>query len=100
EEVMETTGDAAKLQLYADRSTIDADGKDLSFITVEITDREGRMVPRANHEIEFSIEGPGEIVATDNGDPTDLVAFPSRVRKAFNGLALVIVRSDAQQAGT
>lgn len=63
-------------------------------------DDEGRMVPRSNNEIEFSIEGPGEIVATDNGDQTDLVAFPSRTRKAFNGLALVIVLSDAQKAGT
>lgn len=99
EAVVETTGEAVQLELSADRNVIDADGKDLSFITVKIVDDEGRMVPRSNNEIAFSIEGPGEIVATDNGDQTDLVAFPSHVRKAFNGLALVIVRSDAQQAG-
>lgn len=100
EAVMETTGEAVQLVLTADRDEIGADGKDLSFITAKVVDDEGRMVPRSNNEIEFSIEGPGEIVATDNGDQTDLVAFPSRTRKAFNGLALVIVRSDAQKAGT
>lgn len=99
EAVMETTGEAVQLQLTADRNIIDADGKDLSFITVKVVDDEGRMVPRSNNEIEFSIEGPGEIVATDNGDQTDLVAFPSRIRKAFNGLALVIVRANAGQEG-
>ena len=57
------------------------------------------MVPRSDNMIEFSIEGPGEIVATDNGDPTNMVPFPSHNRKAFNGLALVIVRSVAGNAG-
>lgn len=100
QEVIKTTGDAANIQLTADRSEISADGKDLSFITVKITDKDGLLVPQANNQIEFTIEGPGMIVATDNGDPTDLVAFPSHTRKAFNGLALVIVKSDAAMPGT
>jgi beta-galactosidase len=57
------------------------------------------LVADAGNEIEFSIEGPGKIVATDNGDPTDMVAFPSRTRKAFNGLALVIVQSKPGEKG-
>jgi len=51
------------------------------------------------NEIHFSISGPGEIVATDNGDPTDMTAFPSKDRNAFNGMALVIVRAKAGQSG-
>jgi beta-galactosidase len=57
------------------------------------------MVPRSMNPIHFEISGPGEIVATDNGDPTDMTAFPSRDRKAFNGLALAIVRAKRGQNG-
>ena len=60
----------------ADRATIRADGNDLSFVTVRVLDAQGALVPRANNRIHFSIEGPGEIVATDNGDPTDMTAVP------------------------
>lgn len=92
-ETIRTVGEAAKLSLTADRGSIAADGRDLSFVTVKIVDKDGQVVPAAKQPINFSIEGPGEIVATDNGDPTDLTAFPSRTRAAFNGLALAIVRS-------
>lgn len=90
---VETTGEAAKLIAEVDRNRIRADGKDLSFITIKVVDREGLPVPTANNLITFSLQGPGEIVATDNGDPTDLVEFPSKERKAFNGLALAVIRS-------
>jgi predicted Zn finger-like uncharacterized protein len=60
---------------------------------IELAGDWGHMVPRSMQPIHFEITGPGEIVATDNGDPTDMTAFPSLERKAFNGLALVIVRS-------
>lgn len=58
-----------------------------------------RLVPRSMNPISFAVTGPGEIIATDNGDPTDLVVFSSRDRKAFNGLALAIVRTRAGQPG-
>ena len=58
------------------------------------------MCRESNNLIEFSIEGPGEIVATDNGDPTNMVSFSSKKREAFNGLCLVIVRSKAGNPGT
>ncbi|MBN1791587.1 MAG: DUF4982 domain-containing protein [Bacteroidales bacterium] len=99
EQVVMTTGEATMLEASADRTMIKADGNDLSFITVKITDNEGLMVPRANNLIQFSIEGPGEILAIDNGDQTDMAAFTSHDRKAFNGLALAIVRADADKAG-
>ena len=100
EEVVKTTGEATELKATADRNEIAADGKDLSFVTVQITDKDGLMVPRSNNKIEFSIEGPGEIVATDNGNPMDMTAFPSHSREAFNGLAMVIVRSNKGESGT
>ncbi|HEY4206459.1 MAG TPA: beta-galactosidase GalB, partial [Puia sp.] len=108
-DTMRTAGAAARLTLQADRKQIGAagsvqneawdsvyvkaDGKDLGFITVRIVDAKGVPVPRADNEISFKIEGPGEIVATDNGDPADLRSFASKERKAFNGMALVIVRA-------
>ncbi|MAO66621.1 MAG: beta-galactosidase [Balneola sp.] len=100
DDVVQTTGEAATLEANADRNEIAADGKDLSFITVKVQDSEGRMVPTAMNEIKFSIEGPGEIVATDNGAQMDFTPFPSHERKAFNGLALVIVRGVKGKAGS
>jgi len=99
EEVVKTTEEATQLRATADRTQILADGKDLAFITVQITDKDGLVVPRSNNPIEFSIEGPGEIVATDNGDSYNLESFASYKRQAFNGLALVIVRSIAGKKG-
>jgi beta-galactosidase len=99
EKVMKTTGEASCLTATADRTIIAADGKDLSFITIQVSDDEGLLVPRTNNLIRFSIEGPGEILATDNGDQTDMRAFPSHERNAFNGLALVIVRAKTGQKG-
>ncbi|HEY8968744.1 MAG TPA: glycoside hydrolase family 2 TIM barrel-domain containing protein, partial [Puia sp.] len=76
-----------------DQGLIMADGKDLAFITVRVVDSRGVLAPRADNDISFEITGPGEIVATDNGDPADLRPFPAKERKAFNGMALVIIRS-------
>ncbi|MBB3221008.1 beta-galactosidase GalB [Pseudoduganella umbonata] len=90
---VKTAGAPAALQASADRATIAGDGKDLSFITVRVTDRAGLTAPRANNAVRFTVEGPGELVATDNGDPTSFVPFPSPQRPAFNGLVLGIVRA-------
>jgi len=94
-----TVGNAAKLNMTADRTTIRGDGNDLSFITVAVTDSNGDTVPRANDAITFSISGPGQIVSTDNGNPADMTAFPSLTRRAFGGLALAIVRTKAGATG-
>jgi beta-galactosidase len=92
-ETIATAGEATHLEALPDRQTIDADGKDLCFVTVRVLDATGRVVPRADNLLSFSLEGPAEIVATDNGDPTSMVAFQSPQRRAFNGLSLVIVRA-------
>ncbi|MDX1283786.1 MAG: beta-galactosidase GalB, partial [Draconibacterium sp.] len=100
EKIIKTTEEAAKLEAFSDRNNIKSDGKDLAFITVEIHDKNGLIVPTANNEIIFSIEGPGKIIATDNGDPRDLTAFPSLKRNAFNGFALVVIQSEKENEGT
>ena len=100
EDVLKTTDEPFRLEATVDRDVIHADGKDLSFITVKITDRNGLTVPRSDNSIQFTIEGPGEIVGTDNGDPCNFTPFPSHERKAFNGLALVIIRSKPDTAGS
>jgi beta-galactosidase len=96
-DIVRTAGAAAKLQLQADRNVITANGEDLTFITLRVEDANGNLASEAGNNITFSISGPGEIVATDNGDAADLASFASRERKAFKGLALVIVR--ARKAG-
>ncbi len=98
-DVMRTAGDAVKLSLEPDRAAIDNDGSDLSFITLTVQDSKGITAPRADNLIKFSVSGPGEIVATDNGDPTDFTVFTSHERKAFNALALVIVKAKRGQKG-
>jgi beta-galactosidase len=98
-DVKRSTGPASKLLLQADRAIIAADGKDLSFVTVTVADKQGQLVPRSKNHITFEIDGPGEIVATDNGDPTSFESFQAPERNAFNGLALVIVRAKAGETG-
>lgn len=93
EDIVKTTDTASMISMAADHATIKADGSDLSFITVKITDKNGLMVPRSNNRIKFEISGPGEIVAVDNGDATDHDSFQSTNRRAYNGMALVVVRS-------
>jgi beta-galactosidase len=99
EDIVSTTDKPARLEATADRTSIRADGKDLAFITVQVTDISGLTVPDADNQISFTVEGPGEIIATDNGDPTSFTPFPSHERKAFNGLALVIVQSKKGEPG-
>ena len=99
ENVVQTTGEAFSLKMEVDRDRITADGKDLAFVTVKVTDREGRMVPDAAFPVRFIVEGPGEIVATDNGDPSDMLAFPSSQRNTFSGKCLAIVRGKVDEPG-
>lgn len=96
---VETTGEPAAIEMEADRSKISGK-EDLSFITVRVVDKKGRVVPTADSLLSFTVDGPGEIVATDNGDPRSLVSFKSHEREAFNGLGLVIVKGKSGEKGT
>jgi beta-galactosidase len=94
-----TAGPPARITLVADRSVIAADGDDLSFITVRIEDGDGHLCPLADNEVNFKVSGAGRIAAVDNGNAATVEPFHADHRKAFNGLALLIVRSDARAAG-
>jgi beta-galactosidase len=94
----ETTGAPVRLRLSADRPKIAADGEDLSVITVEIRDAQGRVVPVAMNEVRFKLTGPGRLIGVGNGDPSchepDRPASPTEARRsAFNGLCTAIVQA-------
>jgi beta-galactosidase len=98
-DTVKTAGEPAALELTPDRVEIRADGRDLSFVTVRVTDAAGLTAPRANNALQFTIEGPGEIVATDNGDQTSFEPFQAPQRCAFSGFCLVIVRAKVGEPG-
>ncbi|MDE7418839.1 MAG: DUF4982 domain-containing protein [Muribaculaceae bacterium] len=101
ETVVETTGEPAVIELTADRSAIDADGRDVAVATVRVLDKKGRFVPDANVELILNAEGPVNILGVGNGDPTfkaverpvDGSGKDFKV-KTFNGLAQVLLQSE------
>lgn len=96
ESVLTTAGEASALRLTADRTVVGADGEDLSFVTVEALDAQGRPQLRADQEVEFSISGPGVIAAVGNGDGQDPASYQGNRRKLFQGRAQVVVRTTRQ----
>jgi len=96
ESVLTTAGKAAALRVTADRDVVQADGQDLSFLAVEAVDAEGRLLPDADQEVQFSISGPGVIAAVGNGDGQDDASYQGDRRKLFQGRALVVVRTSRQ----
>ncbi|GAA5027623.1 hypothetical protein GCM10025794_11690 [Massilia kyonggiensis] len=96
---MRTAGPAARLAASADRARIRAGRDDLAFVTVRIADANGMTVPRAGNRVRLRVDGPGSIVATDNGDQTDMEPFQASERRAFNGLVLAIVRAQPGKTG-
>lgn len=83
----------AKIELFADRTILKADGRDLAFITVKITDKDGNLVPDAVNLINFKVQGSGLIAGVDNGCQTSLESFKANKRTAFNGMCLLIVQT-------
>ena len=94
-----TAGAPAKLSMVPDRTQIAADGDDLSFVTVRVEDKDGNLCPAADNLVKFQVSGAGVIQAVDNGNPATVEPFHADYRKAFSGMALVIVRSKPGQAG-
>ena len=94
-----TTGAAAKLQVKADRETIKANGEDLSYLTVNVTDENGNIVPNAENKVTFEVSGDGVLAGIDNGRPIDHQSYRDDNRKAFSGQLVGIVRS-TKSAGT
>jgi beta-galactosidase len=96
---VKTAAAPARVVLAPDRSTIRADGEDLSFVTVRIEDADGNLVPAADNLVRFAVEGAGRIAAVDNGNAASVEPFQADHRKAFSGLALLIVRSKRGETG-
>lgn len=94
-----TAGTPAKIAVLPDRRSIHADGDDLSFVTVRIEDGRGTLCPGADNLIRFEVAGAGFVQAVDNGNAATIEPFQARQRRAFNGLALLIVRSKAGPGG-
>ncbi len=92
-DTVKTAGAPAKIGLTPDRSRIRADGKDLTFVTVDVLDQDGVIVPTGDSSFTFSVSGPAELVGVDNGNPTDTSAYKASTRTAFHGKALAILRA-------
>jgi len=92
-----TASEPYAIRLTSDRSKITADGKDLSYILVEILDKDGNLCPWAENLINFTVSGAGYNEGVDNGSPISLERFKDNKRKAFYGKAMLIVRSDGNE---
>ncbi|HTG67447.1 MAG TPA: DUF4982 domain-containing protein, partial [Flavobacterium sp.] len=91
--LLQTAQKPTKIKLTADRKEIAADGQDLSYITVEITDDKGILNPNAANQLKFNVSGPGVIVGVDNANLKDTDLYAADTRKAWKGKALLIVKS-------
>ncbi len=94
-----TAGTPARISLAPDRRTLSADGDDLSFVTVRIEDKNGNLCPAADNLVQFKVAGQGVIAAVDNGNAATTEPFQADHRRAFNGLALLILRSRPGRPG-
>jgi beta-galactosidase len=93
EKIVSTAGMPHHIKLEADRSTLSANGDDLSFITATIVDKNGLPCPTANNRLKFQVEGEGNYKAACNGDATSLEPFHLPTMKAFNGKLVVLIQS-------
>ena len=94
--ILTTAEKAAKLSVAADRMVLHADGEDLSFVTIEAVDANGRPDLHADQEVQFEINGPGTIAAVGNGDGQDPDSYHGVRRKLFQGRAIVVIRTSRQ----
>ena len=92
-ETIRTAGTPAKLQLSADRKQLTADGTDLCYVTVTMTDKDGNPCPLAQDQLAFEVEGAGQYKCACNGDATSIETFTEPTMKLFNGQLVVTVQS-------
>lgn len=95
EKTIHTTREPYSLHLIADRKTIQADGEDLAFVTIEARDKDGNPHPLADHMVELQIQGAGRIQAVGNGNPQSFHPFKSQNIPLFYGKAMVIISSES-----
>ena len=94
ESEVRTAGKPHHIELEADRTTIKADGRDLSFVTVKVVDKDGNLCPDASHSIAYTVSGEGFYRAGANGDPVSLELFHEPKMQVFKGMMTAIVQSD------
>ena len=92
-----TAGEPAQICLTPDRSRISADGTDLSFVTVEVLDKDGNLCPNAENLVQFSLKGAAMIAGVDNGSPISLERFKDDKRKAYYGKCLVVLQNNGKR---
>jgi beta-galactosidase len=91
-----TTGDPSAIELTVDREVIRADRRDVAHVTVKVVDAQGRMIPDADHPIAFEVQGEGVLIGLDNGDMANAEGYKGTQKKAFHGMCLAIVQSNAK----
>lgn len=96
EKIIRTAGETYSIKLTADRNSIQSDGKDLSFVTVEILDKNGNLCPKAENLLFFDVSGAGKLKAVCNGNPIDQTSFSSKYMRTFSGKMVVTIESDTQ----
>ena len=92
-----TAGEPAQIRLTPDRTTIKSNGTDLSFVTIEILDKDGNLCPNADNLVQFEVDGKGFITGVDNGSPISLERFKDNKRKAFYGKCLVVLQNNGNK---
>jgi beta-galactosidase len=95
--ILRTAYEPKKIRLISDRTSINADGQDLCFITVELIDSLGVRNPEASNLIQFEVEGPGSIIATGSSNPMSTESFQQPMRKAYHGRCLVIIKAGRKE---
>ncbi|KEO73374.1 DUF4982 domain-containing protein [Anditalea andensis] len=96
EKAIHTAGKPYQIVMEADRTSIKADGKDISFVTVSVVDKDGHPCPTATDQLTFKVKGKGKYRAASNGDATSLEMFHLPTMKLFSGKLVVLVQSTTE----
>jgi len=96
EQKVVTTGAPFAIRLSSDRSSMDPNKRDVAHIKVEVTDRDGNLVPTASNIVDLEVEGSARLIGFDNGNPLDHTNMKSSKRPVFNGLALGVIQAGDQ----
>lgn len=96
EKVIRTAGKPHHIVLTANRDSLCADGNDLAYITVQVADKDGHIVPTESRRVKFAVSGSGTFEAAANGDPTSVLPFQNPEMDLFSGAATAIVRAGSR----
>ena len=97
EKIIKTAGKPHHLVATPHRSVLSANGEDLCYITIQVADKDGNLVPTDSRRVKYKISGAGSFEATANGDPTSLLPFQNKEMDLFSGAATAIVRSSKHE---